>query len=54
MTFREYFLHLDNDEWGRNQTEKLKDFYGKSYDIWDESPFDGFKDFNEQLAGRKG
>ena len=48
------FLHLDNDEWGRNQTEKLKDFYGKSYDIWDESPFDGFKDFNEQLAGRKG
>ena len=35
-------------------TEKLKDFYGKSYDIWDESPFDGFKDFNEQLAGRKG
>ena len=48
------FLHLDNDEWGRNQTEKLKDFYGKSYDIWDESPFDGYKDFNEQLAGRKG
>lgn len=26
------FLHLDNDEWGRNQTEKLKDFYGKSYE----------------------
>ena len=25
--------------------EKLKDFYGKTYDIWDESPFNGYKEF---------
>lgn len=46
------FLHLDNDEWGRKETFKLLDYYGKQYEVWDEAPFAGYKDFNEQLIGR--
>ena len=46
------FLHLDNDKWGREQTKKLRDCYGSKYDVWDEAPFNGYKDFNEQLVGK--
>lgn len=48
------YLHLDNDEWGRKQTKNLFQYYQDQYEIWDESPFKGYKDFNEQLVSLKG
>ena len=36
------------------QTKKLCDYYRQKYDVWDEAPFKGFKDFNEQLVKMSG
>lgn len=46
---KEIFLHLDNDEVGRNATEKYKKILEKEYKIFDRPPPSG-KDCNDYLC----
>ncbi len=43
------FFHLDNDQWGDQQTKKLCKKYEEMYEVWDERPDRQWKDWNEAL-----
>lgn len=45
---RMIFLHLDNDDAGRNTTKLIKNYYGRKYYIFDQTP-QNHKDVNEEL-----
>lgn len=47
-------LHLDNDRWGRRQTEKLINKYGGVLEVWDQPPDKTYKDYNDMLTGMAG
>ena len=45
---RNIYLHLDNDEAGKNTTTKIKHVLKKKYKIYDRTPKHG-KDVNDEL-----
>ena len=45
---RMIYLHLDNDEAGRYTTNLIKNYYGRKYYIFDQTP-QNHKDVNEEL-----